>query len=656
MNLLQEIRDRFEPVLASHVEETGPLLNMIRPAQDPKFGDYQANCAMPLGKRLGKPPRDVAQMILDATDLDSLAQETDVAGPGFINIRLDESFIRQKLLEAFNDLDRLGIPSTADPKTIVIDFSSPNVAKPMHVGHIRSTVIGDSLARILGFLGHHVITDNHLGDWGTQFGMIIYGYKHFLDDDAWQSDPVVELSRLYRTVRALTDYHAAAASLPEAEALLAKQQTLLEEFSATDAGDDRAAAKKLKKDIKSLRSKIESQTTRIDGLRRSIQSVDSDPDLALLPEAHANIGDAVLRETVLLHEGDPGNRELWNQFMVHGRAEIQRVYQRLNIQFDHELGESFYHASLGQIVDELVQSGAAIESEGAICVFLENHDAPMIVRKRDGAFLYATTDMATIRHRMTNWKPDTILYVVDFRQSEHFEKLFDVARAWGYPDVEYRHISFGTVMGDDGRPFKTRSGDTVGLESLLDEAESRALQVVSELDDQKPEPEFSEQQRREIARVVGISALKYADLSQNRSSDYTFSYDKMVSLRGNTATYLQYGFARVNGIFRRGEIDVRQLRGNPVPFEFVEDVERQLGVKLLRFEEALADVVQDYRPNLLANYLFELTQLFFVFFDKCPVLKADGSLRQSRLQLCDLTARTIRQGLELLGMEVVDRM
>ncbi len=342
--------------------------------------------------------------------------------------------------------------------------------------------------------------------------------------------------------------------------------------------------------------------------------------------------------------------------MVHGRAEIQRVYERLNVTFDFELGESFYHDSLGAIVEELIATGQATESEGAICIFLDNHDAPMIIRKRDGAWLYATTDLATIRHRMTNWNPDAILYVVDFRQSEHFEKLFDVARRWGYANVEYRHISFGTVMGEDGKPFRTRSGDTVGLEPLLDEAENRAWQVVSEVDDQKQQPEFSPGQRREIARVVGISALKYADLSQNRSSDYTFSYDKMVSLRGNTATYLQYGFARVNGIFRRGKIDVDELRRNPVPFEFEDDIERQLAVKLLRFEEALADVVQDYRPNLLANYLFELTQLFFVFFDQCPVLKAQGTLRRSRLQLCDLMARTIRKGLDLLGIGVADRM
>ena len=281
----------------------------------------------------------------------------------------------------------------------------------------------------------------------------------------------------------------------------------------------------------------------------------------------------------------------------------------------------------------------------------------MIIRKSDGAFLYATTDLATIRHRMNQWSPDIILYVVDFRQGEHFDKLFAVARKWGFDEVEYKHVKFGTVMGDDGKPFKTRSGDTVGLEPLLDEAESRALAVVSDLDDGKHDgSEFDAEQRRDIARVVGISALKYADLSQNRTSDYTFSFDKMVELKGNTATYLQYGYARVNGIFRKGNVNVTGLRANPVPFEFTNDVERLLALKLLRFAEALDDVVVDYRPNLLANYLFDLTQTFFVFFEKCPVLKSEGSLQRSRLQLCDLMARTIEKGLSLMGIEVLEKM
>ncbi len=357
-----------------------------------------------------------------------------------------------------------------------------------------------------------------------------------------------------------------------------------------------------------------------------------------------------------MHAGDSTNKKLWNEFMGHGLQEIQRVYDRLDIRFDHVLGESHYHDQLEDVVQDLQEKGLATVSEGALCVFLADNEAPMIVRKSDGAFLYATTDLATVKYRIEAWKPDAILYVVDFRQSEHFEKLFQVARRWGYPSVEYQHVKFGTVMGEDGKPFKTRSGDSIGLEPLLDEAEQRALAVVSEIEQQKTAPEFDEDQRREIARVVGIGALKYADLSQNRTSDYTFSYDKMVEMKGNTATYLQYGYARVNGIFRRGNVDVQALRDAPVEFLFTQDIERQLGLKILRFSEALDDVAADYRPNQLANYLFELTQTFYVFFEKCPVLKAEGEVRQSRLQLCDLVARTLQKGLSLLGIGVLEKM
>lgn len=659
MNLLKEIKNRFTPALSELVEdrELPGLLAMIRPAQDAKFGDYQANCAMPLGKRMGKPPRELAESLIESVDLEKLSTDVEVAGPGFINITIDDQVLKTGLITALADQERLGVEQAVQPKKIIIDFSSPNVAKPMHVGHIRSTVIGDSLSRVLRFLGHDVITDNHLGDWGTQFGMIFYGYKHFLDSKAYEAEPIAELSRIYRTVRTLIDFHSALKKLPDAESLLEKQRQKLAEIQAIDPGSDNAAVKKRKKDLKSLNSKIASQSDAVASLNQTIQTTQADPKLLALAESHPNIGQKVLTETAQLHEGDATNKALWAQFMEHGMQEIQRVYDRLDISFDHVLGESFYHPQLASVVDALTDKKMATESEGALCVFLENHEAPMIVRKSDGAFLYATTDLATIKYRMDEWNPDAILYVVDFRQGDHFEKLFDVAKLWGFTDTEYQHVKFGTVMGDDGKPFKTRSGDTVGLEPLLDEAEQRALAVVTQLDDGKPGgPEFDEQQRQAIAKVVGISALKYADLSQNRTSDYTFSYDKMVELKGNTATYLQYGYARVNGIFRKGEIDIDALRNQPVPFEFTEAIERELALKLLRFEEALQDVIADYRPNLLANYLFELTQTFFVFFEKCPVLKTEGSLRQSRLQFCDLTARTLQKGLSLLGIGVLDQM
>ncbi len=659
MNLLQEIKNRFAPALAEFVDEDAvpPLLAMIRAAQDPKFGDYQANCAMPLGKRLNKPPRQIAEELLERTKLGNLASKTEVAGPGFINITLSDELLNNELLTALADLDRLGVEATADPQKIIVDFSSPNVAKPMHVGHIRSTVIGDSLSRVLRFLGHDVITDNHLGDWGTQFGMIIYGYKHFLINDAYREDPIAELSRIYRTVRALIDYRAAVKKIPDSRELLAKQKQLVADFSATDAAGDKAMEKKLKKDIKNLKSKIASQTESINAMQNTIEQIQTDSDMAELASLHPEIATAVLTETARLHEGDETNRKLWAEFMEHGQKEIQRVYDRMNIKFDQVLGESFYHEQLGAVVDDFQQKGLSRESEGALCIFLNEKEAPMIIRKSDGAFLYATTDLATVKYRIAEWNPDVILYVVDFRQGEHFDKLFQVSRLWGFDNVELKHVKFGTVMGDDGKPFKTRSGDTVGLEPLLDEAENRAFAVVCDLDDGKKDgAEFDETQRRDIARVVGISALKYADLSQNRTSDYTFSYDKMVELKGNTATYLQYGYARVNGIFRRGNVDVAELRTNPVPFEFTDQVERLLAIKLLRFAEALDDVVADYRPNQLANYLFELTQTFFVFFEKCPVLKSKGSMQRSRLQFCDLMARTLQKGLSLLGIGVLEKM
>lgn len=656
MNLLEELRERFRPALSGIADPVEPWLAMIRPAQETRFGDFQANFAMALGSQLKQPPREVAARVLEKLDLSGIAAKTEIAGPGFINVTLEDRFIAERLMQAWRDEAMIGVSRVTRPRTFVVDFSSPNVAKPMHVGHIRSTVIGDSISRTLRFLGHRVVTDNHLGDWGTQFGMIFYGYKHFRDDEAWKRSPVPELTRIYRLVRKLIDYREALAQQGEAATLLERQQEVLAGLRGESPRKDKEAEKQRSRDIKALETKIAAQKETVESIAATIASVEGDPVLKRLADAHPAIADAVLAETAKLHEGDPENTALWREFMVHGRAEMEGVYRRLNIRFDHQLGESSYHDALPEVVRELQESGLARESDGAICVFLEGHEAPMIIRKRDGAYLYSTTDLATIRYRMQHFRPDAILYVVDFRQADHFDKLFAVARKWGYSDVEYQHISFGTVMGEDGKPLKTRAGDNVGLESLIDEAESRAYAVVCEIDDKKNPPEFDEARRREIARIVGISALKYADLSQSRTSDYTFSYDKMVSLRGNTATYLQYGYARAHGIFRKGETTSEEVRKNACPFIFAEPVERDLAIRLLRFEEVLHESMADYRPNLVASYLFELVQQYFVFFEKCPVLRETGALRQSRLQLCDLIARTIRQGLELLGIEAVDRM
>ena len=663
MNALTEIKSRFAAALGQLTDDPHPLLAMIKPTTDPKFGDFQANCAMPLGKKLGKSPREVAEQLIADIELSDICQKIEIAGPGFINLTLDDNWVKSRLTAALAD-PRLGVELTSSPKTYVVDYSSPNIAKEMHVGHIRSTVIGDAVSKILKFVGHKVITDNHLGDWGTQFGMIIYGYKHFLDKDAYESAPVKELARLYKYVRKLMDYHTAVEKLPKLNEALAAAQTELEKLESLPKPDDKSEAKKAKKVLKTATKKVKELTEAISGkvdadtgqrtggLESTIAAVESDAKIKADADGHAEIRKAVLTETSQLHAGDEMNNRLWKDFLPACRADIQRVYDRLHIQFDFELGESFYHEMLGGVVDNFAAKELSRESDGAVCVFMDGHDTPMIIRKSDGAFLYSTTDLATIQYRMDTWEPDEILYVVDFRQGEHFKKLFDAAKLWGHDKTEFHHVEFGTVLGEDGRPFKTRSGDTVGLEGLLDEAESRALKVAVEQN-----PNLTESEQKAIAHAVGIGGLKYADLSINRASDYTFSYDQMLNLKGNTATYLQYGYARVFGIMRKGGIeDPQALRENPVEFVFEEPVERSLAVCLIRLGESLDESLIEYKPNLLANYLYELSGHYAKFFSQCNVLKSEESLKQSRLQMCDLVARTLQTGLELLGIEVLEKM
>ena len=633
---------------------------MIRPSRDGGFGDYQVNCAMPLKDRLGKAPRDIASDLIGQIKIDDLCQNVEVAGPGFINLTLDDKWLCQRLINAFTD-DRLGVEPVEAVKTVVVDFSSPNVAKPMHVGHIRSTVIGDALQRILKFIGHKVITVNHLGDWGTQFGMIIYGFKNFADQDRYAEKPIDELARLYKLVRKLMDFHTAKKQLPAAEELLQRQREALDNVSAYESTGDKKADKKNKRDRNSLNEKIADQTKAIDSLKQTIAAIESDAELARMASEHSDIGSAVLNETAALHRGDDENQKLWNQFLPICRADIQRIYDRLSVEFDHELGESFYHERLPDVVESFKSSGIARESEGALCVFLDEFDSPMIIQKKDGAFLYSTSDLATVKYRLQEWQADIVLYVVDHRQQEHFGKLFAAAAKWGFDSADLNHVAFGTVLGQDGKPYKTRSGDTVGLEGLLDEAESRALEVAKEQNafvaEKDANAKLTDEQLQAISKVIGIGSLKYADLSQNRMSDYKFSYEKMLALKGNTATYLQYSYARVQGILRRGDVDIESFRKENPAFNFGDDVERKLALQLLRFGEALDEVLIEYKPNLLASYLFELTQTFFQFYDQCPVLKTeDESVRSSRLRLCDLTARTIKTGLGLLGISTVDQM
>jgi arginyl-tRNA synthetase len=630
-------------------------LDMVRPSQDPRFGDYQANMAMTLGKQLGRPPREVAQEIVARLDVADFCLPPEIAGPGFINLRLRDQWLAERVTAAIAD-DRLGVAAAASPRTFIVDFSAPNVAKPMHVGHIRSTVIGDSLCRVLRFLGHTAVSDNHLGDWGTQFGMILYGYKHFLDPAAHREAPVQELARLYRLVRQVMEYYENRERLPE---LVETQRTREADWKAATSGRGPASPdKKVRKVLDREAQRLAESRGEIEAVKQRIAAVESDDRLMAIAVDHPGIGESVLAETAKLHAGDEENLRLWREFMPECLEEIERMYGRLGVRFDFTLGESFYQDRCGPLVAELLVKGIATASEGAVCVFVDGQKVPMIVRKQDGAFLYATTDLATLRYRMETWRPQAILYVVDHRQSLHFEQLFATAQRMGYDDVALRHVSFGTVLGDDGRPFKTRSGDTVGLEGLLDEAVRRAREIVDANDNAKPDgPELSAEQRAKVAENVGIGALKYADLSQNRTSDYVFSYDKMLAMNGNTATYMQYAYARVRSIFAKGAVDVDALRASGTPILLGTPAERALGLELLRFGEALDLVVDDFRPNQLTSYLFELANCYSTFFEHCHVLRAETpELRASRLTLCDLTARTIRQGLSLLGIEVVEKM
>lgn len=672
MNILAQLQTHFRTALAAvaggalTATELAELVEMVRPSQDAKFGDYQANCAMPLGKKLGRPPREVATAIVEllngSGELATICQPPEIAGPGFINLRLRDEWLGGQLAAAAGD-ERLGIEPVTKPRKYIIDYSAPNVAKPMHVGHIRSTVIGDALYRTLKFLGHSVVGDNHLGDWGAQFGMIIYGFKHLLDQAAYERNPVEELGRLYRFVNRLVSYEEGLTELPKLQTRLAQQDTAIEREKSQAAPGDKKAEKSLRQ---SQRARDET-AAEIEALKVSLAAVEREPQLAAALAAHPNIGQRALQETAKLHAGDPENLALWHKFLPLCEADIESIYKRLGVTFDETLGESFYHDRLSGVVQDLLQRGIARRSEGAVGIFFDDEPGatPLLIQKQDGAFLYATTDLATVQYRIERWHPDAILYVVDHRQSLHFENLFKSVRRWlDLNNVELEHISFGTVLGEDGRPYKTRSGDTVGLWGLLDEAVSRALAIVTANDNEKKDgPELSAEQRQNVAEAVGIGAIKYADLSQNRTSDYVFSYDKMLAMNGNTATYMQYAHARVRSIFARGQAGEVSGQWSVASgpqrstITVTHPAERALGLEIVRFAEALDNVIADYRPNHLTNCLFALANRYSTFYEECPVLKAQTpELRRNRLALCDLTARTLRQGLNLLGIEVVEKM
>ncbi|MDO5309064.1 MAG: arginine--tRNA ligase [Planctomycetia bacterium] len=671
MNLLTVITSRFKDALEAIGVDSTPYLDLIRPSQDAKFGDYQANFAMPLGKKLGRSPRDVATEVVSHLNYCDLCEEPEIAGPGFINLKIKTSALASLLQRAAND-ERLQVELTPNPKKFVLDYSAPNVAKPLHVGHIRSTMIGNSLSRVLRFLGHTVISDNHLGDWGAQFGMIIYGYRNFLNEEAYRADAVQELARLYRVTRRLIEYFNAKKSVDalrqaatQAQTTLDAQKTLCaeakERADAQKTDETKKALKNANKERERLAKLLESVQEKLDGALKLIESVEAEPELFKLAQGRENIERDAQTETSKLHHGDATNLEFWRKIIPVCLKEVDDIYARLDVHFDMALGESFYNDRLGPLVERLKEQGIARQTEGAIGIFLPGFDAPMLIQKSDGGYLYATTDLATLEYRHETFQPDEILYVVDFRQSRHFEQLIAASKLLGLGDIAIKHVKFGTVLGDDGKPFKTRSGDTVGLKSLLDEAETRAAAIVEANNASRSSTvKFTAEESAEIARRVGIGALVYADLSQNRESDYVFSYDKMLAMNGNTATYMQYAYARVRSIFAKGSVDVATLRSEFASgarsLELTEPEERALAFELLKFQGALESVTRDYRPNLLTAYLYDLANKYSAFFEKCPVLKAEEEIKAKRLLLCDLTARTIAKGLELLGIQTVERM
>ncbi len=657
MNLLSELRRRFARALEPMTSDPAALAGLVKPTQDCAVRRFPGQLRHAIGETGRRRARAVAERILAGLDVGDLCLPPEIAGPGFINLTLRTEWIEAAANRLLDD-DRLGVDVTADPKVVLIDYSGPNVAKPMHVGHIRSSLIGAALYRLFQFMGHRVQSDNHIGDWGTQFGMIIYGYKHFLDRDAYRRDPVTELGRLYRQVNQLADYWDAVEAIPGLEEQLRRLQG---ELSAAEVRLKDASDKSAKADAERIlkRLRIESETLRQELSRQASKrdAVEDNAALRKLAAEHPDVAVESRRETARLHAGDPQNLKLWNEFLPKCLEALQAVYRRLEIEFDMSLGESYYQPMLAEVVDSLTRSGLARPSDGATCVFIEENAAPFIIRKSDGAFTYATTDLATIRYRAEMLKADVILYVVDARQSEHFRLLFATARRWGYDQIDYRHVSFGTILGEDKRPFKTRSGDTVGLESLLDEALLRARRIVDENDDAKESPELDDRARVAVAEAVGIGGIKYADLRHNRDSDYVFQWDKMLATTGDTATYIQYSFARICGIFRKGGIDREALRSSGSTVRLSLPTERRLALQLLRLPESIDLAIEDCRPNYVTQFLFATADCFTRFYEECPVLKEpDAAIRDSRLLLCDLTARVLQKGLWLLGIRTSEQM
>ena len=551
----------------------------------PEFGDFQANGMLAAAKASKTNPRELAQAVLEQLDLNGIASQVDIAGPGFINIHLANSFLGSALSD-ISDSSHLGIEQVTTPQTVVVDYSSPNLAKEMHVGHLRSSIIGDAVVRVLEYRGETVIRQNHMGDWGTQFGMLIAELEEYLERETQSKNDLGDI--------ALAD---------------------LETF-----------------------------------YQQAKRHFDADPDFANKARDYV----------VKLQSGDAHCRKLWQNFINISIAHSETIYQQLNVSLSHAdiRPESAYNDELDGVAEALIQQGLATEDQGALVVFLDEladkkgKPSPVIVRKSDGGYLYATTDLAALQYRYQQLKAARILYFIDARQALHMKQVFILARKAGFvnDDLALEHHAFGTMMGSDGKPFKTRTGGTVKLADLLTEAVHRAEQLVTEKN-----PQLSSEEHKEIGRKVGIGAVKYADLSKTRTHDYIFNWDSMLSFEGNTAPYLQYAYTRIQSIFRKAQLQAKDTQGSII---VVEDAEKKLALQLLNFSDTLEQVSREAYPHILCHYLYDLASAFMSFYEHCPILKdnIDPPTRASRLALCHLTARTLSQGLELLGIETMETM
>jgi arginyl-tRNA synthetase len=584
MNATQEqlkskVQQALVAAFGTEFAETDPILV---PASNPKFGDYQANLSLSLSKKLGKQPRAIAMEIVDQLDVSDICEAPEIAGPGFINLRLKTDYIEAQL-NAIQADARLGVAKTNHPQREIVDFSSPNIAKEMHVGHLRSTIIGDSIARILEFIGHDVLRLNHVGDWGTQFGMLIT-YLREVSPDALTTANALEIGDL------------------------------------------------------------------VEFYKQAKKRFDEDD----------NFKDTARQEVVRLQSGAEDTLHAWKLLCEQSRKEFQEVYDLLDVKLC-ERGESFYNPLLADVVKDLDKSGLLEESDRAKVVFLdgftnkEGQPLPLIIQKSDGGYNYATTDLAAIRYRTQQDEAKRIMYLTDSGQAGHFAGVFQVARRAGWipDDVEVVHVGFGMVLGEDGKRLRSRSGDTVKLRDLLDEAVVRSR---ADLDTRlkESEREETEEFKANVARIVGISAVKYADLSQNRTTDYKFSFDRMLSLKGNTAPYMLYSYARTQSIAREGNIDFEKL--GDVKIQLREDSELTLAKHLLQLDEVINEVEKELLPHRLCEYLYQLSDKFNKFYENCPVLKSEEAIKISRLSLCYLTARTLKLGLNLLGIQTLERM